>query len=58
MKPEVYKTEAKQRIDLFLIGLTTHYGAWNADKILREIERQLKQRRLEAKKNEQNQNVK
>jgi len=50
MRPEAYKGEANHRVSILLLDLVAHYGAWNAGKIAKEIERLLRERRHEQKR--------
>ncbi len=46
MKPEAYKGEAHRRIASVTLNLIPTFGEWNTQKITEEMERELKNRRL------------
>lgn len=46
MKPQQYKGEALRRIDSVTADLIARFGAWNAEKIKKEMEKILRKRRL------------
>lgn len=50
MKPEIYKGEAHRRVRLMENGLIISFGEWNAFKVEREIERELRDRRMVRQK--------
>ena len=47
MRPEAYKAEAMRRAMTATHDLTARFGVWNADKIAKEVETILRNRRLD-----------
>lgn len=45
LKPEAYKQEANRRFQTLLVDLVCRLGEWNANKVLKIMEQQLKLRR-------------
>jgi hypothetical protein len=45
MRPDAYKAEAMRRATTATHDLTARFGAWNADKITKEMEKLLRDRR-------------
>lgn len=46
MKPKEHKAEAEKIVERWTRTLTAMFGTWNMERILHEIEQQLKQDRL------------